>query len=156
MGCTAPNKTGIFPPPKLSIISNIQQVPLFKSESFLRQKYEVERLSVAEIAGQIFSSRTAVAKYLKACNIPIRPNDVENKSRSQLKYGEAWRNRQVVQHKREQQNIQKMKDLRGKGFSYWKIADILNSLKIQTKTGRGSWHARSVQKTLENTDSKSI
>ncbi len=33
-------------------------------------------------------------------------------------------------------------------FSYWKISDILNTMNIKTKTGRGRWQARSVQKTL--------
>src|SRR4051812_16239957 len=125
MGCLDPNKTGIFPPPKLSIVSSVQHLPLFKSESFLRQKYEVERLSIKEIAADIFSSRTAVASHLKAYGIPIRLNDLQHKTRSQLRYGEAWRNRQIVLHQRELENIRKMTKLRDKGFSFWKIADIL-------------------------------
>jgi AICAR transformylase/IMP cyclohydrolase PurH len=133
----------------LSIITGIQQVPPFRCESFLRQKYEVERLTITEIAAQIFSSRTAVASHLKAYCIPIRPNDIQNKTRAQLKYGEAWRKRQVITHKREQENIVRMGHLRSQGFSYWKIADILNSMKVPTKTGRGRWHARAIQSVLE-------
>jgi hypothetical protein len=41
-----------------------------------------------------------------------------------------------------------MVELRGKGFSYWKIADILNAMKVPTKTRKGKWHARSVQQIL--------
>jgi hypothetical protein len=42
-----------------------------------------------------------------------------------------------------------MKQLREQGFSYWKIADVLNTMKIPTKTRRGQWLARSVQKVLD-------
>lgn len=116
----------------------------------------MERLSTQEIAAEIFSSRTAVASHLKAYGVSIRPNDAEYKTRSQLRYGEAWRNRKVVVYQRELENIEKMTKLRTQGFSYWKIADILNSMKISTKSGRGAWHARSVQKILDNIDLKSI
>lgn len=140
-----------FPPLNLSMISNIRQVPLFQCKSFLYEKYVVERLSTKEIAAQIFSSRSSVAKYLKLHGIPIRPNDVNNKTRSQLRYGEAWRRRTVTLHQRELDNIEKMRKLREQGFSYWKIADVFNSLGIRTKTDRGKWHARSIQKILEMT-----
>jgi AICAR transformylase/IMP cyclohydrolase PurH len=130
----------------LSIVSSIQQIPLFRSESYLRQKYEVEKLSTKEIAAEIFSSRTAVSGWLKAYGIPIRTS---YKTASHLRYGEALRRRKVVIHRREQQYIEKMNQLRAQGFSYWKIADVLNSMKIPTKTGRGCWHARSVQQILD-------
>ncbi len=148
MGCKSISIALDFPPPKLSIFSGIRQLPRYRSESFLRQKYLVERLSIKEIAAEIFSSRTAVASALKRFGIPIRPSDVTHKTRAQLRYGEAWRNRQVVVHKREQENLAKMQKLRDQGFSYWKIADVLISMKVPTKTGRGPWHARAIQKML--------
>jgi hypothetical protein len=43
-----------------------------------------------------------------------------------------------------------MRKLREQGFSYWKIADVFNSMKVPTKTGRGRWHARAIQNVLEN------
>jgi hypothetical protein len=46
------------------------------------------------------------------------------------------------------ENIQKMKDLREKGFSYWKIADVFNSMGIPTKTRKGKWHAKTIQQIL--------
>lgn len=38
-----------------------------------------------------------------------------------------------------------MRELRDKGFSYWKIADVLNAMKVPTKTRKGKWHARTHQ-----------
>ena len=89
-----------------------------------------------------------MASHLKVFGIPIRPNDVEHKTRAQLRYGEGWRSRHIVVHRRETENVEKMKKLRDQGFSYWKIADVFNSMEIPTKTRRGKWHARSIQKIL--------
>ena len=143
----------VFPPPEVFKIIQISQPDLYKDQDFLHQKYVIERLSTKEISALIFSSRTAVSKYLKLYGIPIRPHDVTNKSRSQLRYGEAWKKRAVVTHQRELENIEKMRKLRDQGFSFWKIADVFNSLGIQTKTSRGKWHARSIQKVLDSAKS---
>ncbi|TVQ80873.1 MAG: hypothetical protein EA369_01430 [Bradymonadales bacterium] len=43
------------------------------------------------------------------------------------------------------ETIEKMKELREKGYSYWKISEILNTLKVPPKTKKGRWHARTVQ-----------
>ncbi len=57
-------------------------VPLFKDWSFLSLKYLEERLSPAEIAGQIFSCRTTATKYLREFGIPLRCEDNGHKTRS--------------------------------------------------------------------------
>lgn len=61
-----------------------------------------------------------------------------------LSYGKKVKERTLAEHKREQETIRKMHELRDKGFSYWKIADVLNAMKVPTKTRRGRWHARTV------------
>ena len=86
-------------------------------------------------------------KYLRLARIPIRTAD--KKTRSRLAYGEAWKDGRVVPHERELANIEKMNELRDKGFSYWEIADILNGMNFSTKTRKGKWHARYVQKLIE-------
>ena len=42
-----------------------------------------------------------------------------------------------------------MKELRLAGYSYHKIADILNTLGFKTKTGKTKWHATTVMKILK-------
>ncbi|MBY0472622.1 recombinase family protein [bacterium] len=138
-----------FPPIQVSKTVQVSEPKLFHDRDFLYQKYVVEGLSTKEISALIFSSRTAVSTALKRFGIPLR--DAKQKNRSQLRFGEAWRKHQVVVHRREQEIIEKMHKLRAQGFSYWKIADVFNSLGIRTKTGRGKWHARSVQKVMETT-----
>ncbi|AYF45735.1 recombinase domain protein [Halobacteriovorax sp. BALOs_7] len=61
-----------------------------------------------------------------------------------LGYGERVEKRNVIEHKRESEAIRKMIELRDKGYSYRKIAEILNTMKVPTKTGKGGWHGKTV------------
>lgn len=138
--------------PKYAVAKNITSIyqEPFKDKSFLHQKYVVERLSIAEIAAEIFSAESTVHKYLRKFGIPIRkPGDIIRRKRA-LAYGRRIEDRRVVAHQRELEVIDKMRSLRDQGFSYWKIADVLNAMKVPTKTRKGKWHARSVQQILDS------
>lgn len=137
-----------FPPASILMISCLSEDPLYKNKFFLQQKYVEERLSCEEIASQIFSARTTVLKYLKIHGIPVREVGINQKRVRGLAYGLKFKQRTRLQHKREQEAILKMRELREKGFSYWKIADVLNAMKVPTKTRKGRWHARTVQAIL--------
>jgi chorismate mutase len=54
-----------------------------------------------------------------------------------LPFGKKIIDRSVEDHKREQEVLKQIRELRDQGHSYWKIAKILNTLKVRTKTGRG-------------------
>lgn len=112
----------------------------------MRQKYLIERLSSKEIARLTASSHSTILKHLKLFGIALRAAD--QKTKSQLGYGEAWRNREVVAHRREQELIRKMQNLRTKKLSYWKIADLLNAWGIPTKTRKGPWTSKQVHQIL--------
>jgi hypothetical protein len=126
------------------MISCLSEGSLYKNKSFLHQKYVVEGLSCEEIATQIFSARTTVLKYLKIHGIPVREIGRNQKKVRGLAYGQKIKERILAEHKREQEIIFKIRELRDKGLSYWKIADVLNTMKVPTKTRRGKWHARTV------------
>jgi hypothetical protein len=135
--------------PRIEVFKIIEFIwrPSYKDEHLLHQKYVVERLSASEIAFENSSSTSTVLKFLRLAKIPIRPAD--KKTRRRLSYGEAWKDGRVVPHEREPGNIEKMRQLRVRGFSYWEIADILKGMNISTKTRKGKWHARYVQKLIE-------
>ena len=139
-----------FPPALFSIYKPFKLDSLFKDKAFLHQKYSLEKLSCQEIAKEISSSRTTVLKWLKIFEIPVRRTR-EGPQKSSLPYGKKMIQRSEVNFVQEQSNILKMKELRSQGFSYWKIADILNTMKIPTKTSRGRWQARTVQRILDST-----
>lgn len=107
---------------------------------------------MTELAVEFKAARTTISKQLKLFEIPIR-NAGSNQSRKRgLAYGQKCRERELKAHKKELENIQKMKELREKGFSYWKIADVFNSMSIPTKTRKGKWHAKSIQSILSRGD----
>lgn len=136
----------LTPPSELSKTIEFSVHGQVKNPEFLHEKYVVEKLSIAEIARLTSSSESTVLKYLRKAGVKSR--GVAGKSKSRLAYGEAWRHKQVVPHKAELATIERINSLRSQGFSYWKIAEILNSMKVPTKTRRGKWHARYVQKIL--------
>lgn len=70
----------------------------------------------------------------------------------QLKLTEKVEKRKLIEHKREAETIRKMRELRDKGFSYRKIAEVLNTMKVPTKTGRGKWHGKTVYQILSLRD----
>jgi hypothetical protein len=143
------SNTGFFRQPKFSIISEVSVQPLFKNESFLRREYLENQRSTKEIAAQIFSARSTVAKYLKLYGIELRPEDVAHRlNKGQVAYGERRIKQREIEHKREIELIAKMQDLRGQGFSYHKIAAILNSMNVPTKN-RKRWHATTVMNILK-------
>ncbi len=136
-------------PLKSIMISSIQYTPPYKNKDFLYQKYVVEKLSTIEIAQSIFSARSTVSKHLKLFGIPVRESgNIKKRPGYGLAYGKQIINRQEILHKREQDNIKKMNELRSKGFSYWKIADIFNSMKIPTQTGKGKWYAKTIHQIM--------
>ena len=141
-----------FPPEYL--FTNSLEFPIVRSYCdafFLRQKYLEEGLSTRQIAALIFSSRSTISVHLKKFGIPLRPEDISHKmNKGQLGYGEKRRAGQEAVHQREAAIIEKMKTLRAQGHSYWKIADILNAMKIPTKTRRAGWKAATVMKILKS------
>ena len=143
-----PSSELLFPPLQPSVIIPFRSIPLHKDKSFLLENYVQKGLNIAEVAALCFSTRCAVRNGLTKFDIPIKTQDELLKTKQQLKFGETRRKRQIVANQRELAAIEKMKALRAQGFSYWKIADVLNTMGVRTKTGRGKWQARSVQKTL--------
>ena len=150
MGSSSCSVPEFFPPSNILIISDISDDPPFKNKSFLHQKYVEEGLSCDEIAEQIFSARTTVLKYLRIHGIPIREVGSNQKRVRGLAFGQKIQGRITAGHQKELNAIVKMKELRDKGFSYWKIADIIIAMKIPTKNRRGKWHARTVLSILVN------
>lgn len=101
------------------------------------------------MADKFGCAKSTVLKYLKIHGIPIRPKSKPiAKTNGSLRYGEKLRQRQVLAHKREQENIAKMMELRDKGFNNEQIAQTFNSMKIPTKKGKGTWHRRTIHAIL--------
>jgi len=148
-----------FPSGEVNEIIPFSVFPAHFDETFLRQKYLEERLSTRQIADQIFSARSTVARYLKRFGIPLRSEDEAHRLRKgQLGYGERAQRGSSVVHKREVDTVVRMQTLRAQGYSYWKIAEVLTAMNVPTKNRKGKWHATTVMKILKATtaDANSI
>ncbi len=139
-----------FPPEEPFVILRFINVKPYKNEGFLREKYLEERLSIREIASLCFSARSTISSNLKAFGIEIREEEVAHSlNKGQVGYGEKRVKREAQTHRRELENIEKMKELRRQGFSYHKIAAIFNSMGVPTKNKK-KWHATTVMKILKS------
>ncbi len=68
--------------------------------------------------------------------------------KGQVPYGKQSVEGKAQIHEIEIGVIDKIMALRAKGFSYHRIACILNTLGIETKNKRSTWHATTVMKIL--------
>ncbi len=85
--------------------------------------------------------------------IPLRDADQTPwYRRGQLGFGKRVVNGRVTLDQREIDTIEHMRDLHSKGFSYWKIAEILNSMGVPTKSRRAKWQAATVMKIIKAAD----
>lgn len=149
-GGNHPYSSGYYRQPYLVNIIEYIVIPKHLDQELLYQKYVVERLSSEEISKQLSTARTTILKHLKFHGIPVRKPGTNINRKRGLAYGARRLKRKEAQHKRELENIKKMQKLRHKGFSYWKIADVFNSIQIPTKSGRGKWHAKTISQILKN------
>lgn len=144
MGCSSNTINTLFQPAQTTVIIKLKSISPYKSKSYLYQKYVKEEVSCQSIADEVGCSRSTILKYLKKYRIEsIAPG--QNRVR---KRGLGYGAKSEGTHKRELQNIRKMKEFRAKGYSYEKIANIFNTMKIPTKTRRGKWHRKTVHQIL--------
>ena len=94
-------------------------------------------------------------KHLKLYSIPVREVGSNQTRKRGLAYGIRCVKKNELDHKRELENISKMRELRDKGFSYHKFAAIFNSMKIPTKTKKGIWNRKTVYNVLNRDKGKS-
>jgi len=137
-----------FSPFDLTEIIEFFYTPRFKDREFLQDRYIKKKRTLDEIAAEIGSSRSTVLKYLHENNIPTRERSYAKRSKKAA-YGHEIKNYKLVEIKEEQKWIEHMKKLRDSGFSYHKIAEVLNALGVTTKTGKNSWQGKTVYQILE-------
>jgi hypothetical protein len=143
-------KTTIVPLPETSVLSIVNCIPESLSKAFLYRRYVVEMNSISRIAREISSAKETVRRYLTLWRIPLRPSDIGQRlNKGQVGYGERRVKSLIQRNRQELEIIEKMKALRRQGFSYWRIAEILNSMKVLTKSRRAKWQAATVMKILK-------
>ena len=134
-------------PFELTEIIDFNYIPKFMDKEFLHDRYIKKKLTSDEIAAEICSSRSTVLKYLKEFGIPTRERSYVKRSKNTA-YGQEIKNFKTVEIESENRRIEDMKKLLDKGYSYRKIAEILNDLNVPTKQGKSLWDAKVIHQIL--------
>ncbi len=129
--------------PKFTVISSVCTTPLFRRESFLRQKYEQERLSARQIAFLIGCSHSVINRAL----IQFGIKKLGQRS-GWVEYGCKLKLGKRVRHVRQQVIIKQMGRWREKGWTYDDIAKRLNDRKIPSPDGKSRWHGSTIARIL--------
>lgn len=138
-----PGSTTLCSSPKPTMVSSICTTPPFRSESFLRRKYEVEGLSARQIAFLIGCAHSVINRALITYGIK------KTQQRSGwVEYGWKFKLGKRVPHVRQRTVIQQMQRWKSRGWTYQRIAQRLNDRKIPAPAG-GNWHGSAVGKILK-------
>lgn len=143
-----PTNTGIVPPPEILVNSVVCTLPIYKSKSFLHQKYVVEGLSIKEISELTFSSRSAITNALKEYGYSIEKVTKAKRIKVPV-YGTKIIKRNKENHLREQRVIDSILEMHKSGNGPCAIARILNQMKVPTKAQGKKWYSETVRNILK-------
>lgn len=87
-----------------------------------------------------------ITKFLKKYDIPLKT--VTRKNNGGHVYGYRKYGERCVELKKEQEVIELVESFRRSGYSYQKIADLLNQHKVETKSKEGVWYSKVVRDVL--------
>jgi len=121
---------------------------LWKSKTFLTQKYITEQRSIAQISREILSSRASVRRALIEFGIPLRRQGQPGLRPAQVPYGFRRQDGLLVPHLGEQRIIQSVRKMSSDGLSYRKICEFLTALGVPTKNRGKKWQPEIVRRLL--------
>jgi hypothetical protein len=135
--------------PYLFDFIQFQHTQLWKSETFLTQKYVIEQRSIAQISREILSSRASVRRALNEFGIPLRKQGKPGLRPAQVPYGFRREDGLLVLHLGEQRVIQSVRKMFSDGLSYRKICEFLTALGVPTKNRGKKWQPEMVSRLLK-------
>lgn len=127
-----------------------QTLPLFRDTDFLKDCYINQGLSTTQISKICGSARTTVAQRLIEAGVVLRAQSDYPHRQGQIPYGMRVSSGKLVPHKREQEVLGQLEHLRENGYSYWKIAEVMNDMAIPTKNQNSKWHPTTIMKLLKS------
>ena len=136
--------------PKTHLVEMIDFIhtPLWKSKTFLEEKYVKNGRSIAQIADETLSSRAAVRDALIGFQIPLREKGKPGLRPAQVPYGFRRSNGLLVPNLGEQRVIQSVKKISKEGLPYRKICDFLTSVGVPTKNRGKGWQPEMIRRLL--------
>lgn len=92
----------------------------------------------------------AVLDALAEFDIPIREPHQHHGNPSQPRFGQQFRKNILIDYKVEQRIIMVINELREQGFSFRKIAKVLNDMRVATKCDGKAWHPEMIRRIIDN------
>lgn len=132
----------------LSEMIDFIHTELWRSRSFLEEKYVKKGYSVAQIAAQNLSSKESVRQALIEFGIPLRKKGKPGLRPAQVPYGFRRENGLLISHLGEQRVIQSVKKMAREGLSYRKICEFLTSIGVPTKNKGKGWQPEMIRRLI--------
>jgi hypothetical protein len=123
--------------------------PLWKDKNFLAQRYAVEGRSIAQIARETLSSKSAVREALLEFGFKLKGQGKPGLRPAQVPYGYRMSDGLMVPHLGEQRVVASVKKMVDGGLSYRKVCEFLTSVGVPTKNKGKSWQPEMVRRLLK-------
>lgn len=120
----------------------------WRSKTFLEEKYVKNGRSIAQIAAETLSSRSAVREALIEFGIPLKQQGKPGLRPAQVPYGYRRSDGLLVPHLGEQRVIQSVRKMSSDGLSYRQICDFLTSVDVPTKNQGKGWQPEMIRRVL--------
>ena len=120
----------------------------WKDKTFLTQKYLAEGRSIAQIAAETLSSKSAIREALIEFDIKRKPQGKPGLRPSQPPYGYRLSHGLMVPHLGEQRVIASVKKMIDGGVSFRKTCEFLTSVDVPTKKKGKSWQPEMIRRLL--------
>jgi len=121
----------------LITFKHTRELPHYRDPSFLHQKYIVEKLSIAQIASQTFSSKPTIRKALVAHGIQLRSAYQHPEMKPLPSISEMRIIRAIVELKNQRMNLRQ-------------IAKFLSQMGVPTKSKGLKWHPMMISRIFQN------
>ncbi len=117
-------------------------------EELIKNKY-LEGYNLTEIGHLLNTSKNTIKRRLQKMGVLIRNHEKKKKDLLHKKYGYRRVKGKTVEHQAEQRTIKTIFHLREQKLSFDKVAEILHTLKIPTKTKGKKWNSGMVRNIYE-------
>jgi hypothetical protein len=128
---------------------DFNHTPLWKDKNFLAQRYVQEGRSIAQIAAETLSSKSAVRNALIEFGFKLKGQGKPGLWPAQVPYGSRRLDGLLVPHGAEQRVISTVKKMAEAGLSYRKICEFLSGAGIPTKNRGQRWQPEMIRRLLK-------
>ena len=145
-----PVKLPLPPRAQVADLVRYREIPAYRIQSYLHQKYVAEGLSTRQIAAENLTSKFVVQGQLKQFGIPLRPAHKTGTQNASARYGTRRCKGKLIENLAEVRVIKAVVDMHQQGMSLRQIAKFLSQIGVPTKQRGKAWHPEMIKRILSN------